>query len=434
MLYKEMYYRHVYGKMVPTPEQKFESFKNYCDLFDFLLHSNADLALELPKQWLWDIVNEFIYQFQAFAFSNSKLKNKSDEEIAALQANPQVWSASSVIRYLESIINKSGIVAILEDQKHHGEDRAAEVGNIATHSLFRQLGYFSIIGLLRVHVILADYHSALKTIAPIELFTKGMFTQVSACYISLYYYVGYVYMMNRRYVDAIRVYSTILLFINRTKQYHTRSYQYDEIVKKNEKMFALLAICLAICPQRVEENIHTLLRDKYSDKMQRIQKGDTTAIEELFNSGCPKFVSPCPPNFNAQENDKSGYSGSEISRVQVRLFVREISQQILIPNVRSFLKLYSTIGLSKLAVFLEVDENTLREQLVCYKHKSKALVYNRGAPASGELVSSSDIDFFVDQEMVHIVDSKTQRKYSEFFLRHINKFDEIINDLEKARV
>ncbi|PRP79576.1 hypothetical protein PROFUN_12837 [Planoprotostelium fungivorum] len=434
MLYNEMYYRHIYGKMSPTQEQRFASFKNYCDFFEFLLHSNADLPLELPKQWLWDIINEFIYQFQSFAAYSSQLKNKSEEELNNLKANPQIWSASVVIRYLDSIIKKSNIVALLEEQNSHNVQKGVESSNMGTHTLFSQLGYFSIIGLLRIHVMLADYHSALKTVAPIQLFTKGMFTLVSACYISLYYHVGYVYMVTRRFVDAIKVFTAILLFINRTRQYHTRSYQYDEIVKKNEKMFSLLAICLSICPQRVEENIHTMLRDKFSDKMQRIQKGEEGVIEELFLAGCPKFVSPCTPNYNAPEADnKAGhFSGTEISRVQVKVFVNEVMQQTLLPNIRSFLKLYSTIGLSKLAGFLEVDQETLREQLICYKHKCRTLVYNGGAPASGEKASSSDIDFFVDGDMIHIIDSKTQRRYSEFFLRHINKFDEIISDLEKT--
>jgi translation initiation factor 3 subunit L len=38
-------------------------------------------------------------------------------------------------------------------------------------------------------------------------------------------------------------------------------------------MYALLAICLSLCPQRVDENVHSLLRDKYGDKMLRMQKG-----------------------------------------------------------------------------------------------------------------------------------------------------------------
>ena len=39
-------------------------------------------------------------------------------------------------------------------------------------------------------------------------------------------------------------------------------------------MLALLAIVVSLCPgQRVDDTISTLLREKYADKMQRMQRG-----------------------------------------------------------------------------------------------------------------------------------------------------------------
>lgn len=38
---------------------------NYIDLFGLLLHSNVNM--QLPNIWLWDMIDEFIYQFQARA-------------------------------------------------------------------------------------------------------------------------------------------------------------------------------------------------------------------------------------------------------------------------------------------------------------------------------------------------------------------------------
>lgn len=39
--------------------------------------SPSEVELQLPNQWLWDMVDEFIYQFQSFSQYRSKLKNKS---------------------------------------------------------------------------------------------------------------------------------------------------------------------------------------------------------------------------------------------------------------------------------------------------------------------------------------------------------------------
>jgi RNA polymerase I-associated factor PAF67 len=52
---------------------------------------------------------------------------------------------------------------------------------------------------------------------------------VTAAHVATYYYVGFCYIMLRRYPDAIRTFVTILNFIMRMKQYHTRSYQYDQV-------------------------------------------------------------------------------------------------------------------------------------------------------------------------------------------------------------
>ena len=108
------------------------------------------------------------------------------------------------------------------------------------------LGYFSIIGLLRVHVLLGDFTLALKVMEHIEMnqkvclaflltflktksVVKAFFTRVTACHVATYYYVGFSYMSLRRYTDAIRTFVSILNFISRMRQYHTRSYQYDQV-------------------------------------------------------------------------------------------------------------------------------------------------------------------------------------------------------------
>jgi translation initiation factor 3 subunit L len=273
---------------------------------------------------------------------------------------------------------------------------------------------------------LGDYYLAVKTIENIDLQNKqGLFTQVPACHITLYYYTGFVYMMMRRYVDAIKTFGSVLVFISRTKQYHSRSYQYENLMKKNEQMYGLLAICLSLCPQRVDESVHPILRERYSDKMVRMQKGEEAVFEELFNLSCPKFINASSPNYALLLEDASKYPAlnynQEAVRLQTKWFLNELKQQGLLATIRSYLKLYTTIGTQKLADFLETDEKTFRTQLLCYKHKTRGLVWTGGSPLSGEIVSYSDVDFFVEKNMVVINDTKTQRRYSDFFIRHTEK-------------
>jgi translation initiation factor 3 subunit L len=156
-----------------------------------------------------------------------------------------------VLKYLHALITRSDIVAHLNKLDEQGKSAQSE-----ELDLVQMLGYYAVIGLLRMHNLLGDYRLALQQLDPIDISRRGLLGRVMACHITTYYYMGFAYMMSHRYMDAIKALSNILLYINRTKQYHTRSAAYDIIVKKNEQMFALLAMLVALCPyQGIEENL-----------------------------------------------------------------------------------------------------------------------------------------------------------------------------------
>lgn len=422
LLYKELYYRHIYSKLQPTLEQRIESWQNYVDIFEMLLGAQP-VEIELPNQWLWDMIDEFVYQFQAFCQYRQRVKSKTAEEVRVLKENPDVWSVQKVLGYLHALVDKSQTQQQLQGQ-------TANLSPFASIPLYKMLGYFALVGLLRMHCLLADYRLALQLMEHVDLGKKGLFTRVTSCHISVFYYVGWAYLMTRRYVDAIKTFSNMLFYIARTKQYHTRSYQYDQILKKNEQMYALLAVAISLCPQQqVDENLISTLKEKFSDRMLRMQSNnvDLGAYEELFAFACPKFVSPSPPPYDSLPPD---YNPQEAYRLQLRLFLAEVNQQKMLPTIRSFLKLYTTIGIPKLAALLEEgDEGTFREHLQCLKYKTHGLVWTGGAPISGEVASSADVDFYVNNDMAHVADSNLTRRHSDFFVKQINKLEEIICNL-----
>ena len=114
ILYRELYYRHIYSRIQPDIDDRFHSYENSCELFNYLLNSDGPVPLELPEQWLWDIVDEFIYQFQSFCVWRSKVKSKNEDELnilsdASQESGLQIWSAYSVLNVLYSLIQKSRI-------------------------------------------------------------------------------------------------------------------------------------------------------------------------------------------------------------------------------------------------------------------------------------------------------------------------------------
>jgi len=110
-----------------------------------------------------------------------------------------------------------------------GDDPNEVAGEYGSRPLYRMLGYFSIIGLLRVHCLLGDFTLALKTLDDIELNKKAVFARVMAAHFTTYYYVGFCYMMMRRYADAIKSFSHILLYVSRTKNFHNKNAQFDSV-------------------------------------------------------------------------------------------------------------------------------------------------------------------------------------------------------------
>jgi translation initiation factor 3 subunit L len=296
--------------------------------------------------------------------------------------------------------------------------------------LYKMLGYFSLIALLRVHSMLGDYHLAVKVLENIDLHKNTMYCNVPACQVTTYYYVGFAYVMMRRYADAIRTYTNSLLYVQRMRQtFQQKSYQNDQVNKQTDQMYTMLAVCLVLHPQSIDESINSVLQDrKYADKIARMQSGDLKEFETCFLYACPKFLSPVPPSLEGAVLEQ------EPLNIQKTIFLQEVSQQIYLPTVRSFLKLYTTMPLEKLAGFMETDEASLSDCLLCFKHKMHNVVWSKGVSSlEGDFQAGSEVDFYIDKRMIHIADTKVGRRYGDYFIRQIHLFDELAKGLKSLR-
>jgi translation initiation factor 3 subunit L len=394
ILYRELYYRHIYARVTggPTIEQRFESYYNYCNLFNYILSSETPVALELPNQWLWEIIDEFIYQFQAFQQFRAKVQKKTEEELDILKLNPRVWDVLQVLNVLHSMVDKSNINDQLEAYTSGGNPDSV-AGEFGKHSLYKMMGYFSLVGLLRLHSLLGDYYLAIKVLDKIELNKQSLYSRVPGCQITMYYYVGFAYMMMRRYSDAIRSFSNILLYVQRTKgMFQTKTYQNDQIKKQTDQMNYLLAICLVLHPQRIDESLHATLKEKtYSEKMNKMSQGDLAEFDACFSFACPKFLSALPPPL-----DESPTGGDalhkEPHKLQMKVFMDEVKQQMLLPTVRSYLKLYTSMPLGKLADYMSITVDELEMHLLCFKHKMMNKVWSKGTSGlEGDFQSESEV-------------------------------------------
>ncbi|RCN30665.1 hypothetical protein ANCCAN_23564 [Ancylostoma caninum] len=379
ILYKELYYRQVYARNQrgPSLSHRFESFMNYQDLFSEILSSKEPVSLSLPNVWLWDIIDEFVYQFQAFCLYKANPGKRSVDEVdelISIEEAQNAWNIYPVLNILYSLLSKSQINEQLAAIKarRNPDEVADEFGQSA---LYFKLGYFSLIGLLRTHVLLGDYHQALKTVANVELDAK--------------------------------------------------------IGKTYEQLFHLLAICLAIQPQRIDEAIASQLSERCGDRISRMTNGDLDEFRLAFQMGCPKFLSPTTVV----------YEGSNLSKEpllrQSQAFLEGVEAQMALPVLRGYLKLYTSLPTKKLASFMDVDDasyDSFLGKLLTYKMVVNELGKDSVATPNDDDEPNTDIDFYVDKDMICIADTKVARRVGEHFIRHMQKLHEVQKMLKKLEV
>ncbi|CAL2034972.1 unnamed protein product [Caenorhabditis brenneri] len=437
ILYKELFYRQLYARNARGPllVHRYESFMNYQELFSELLSSKDPIPLSLPNVWLWDIIDEFVYQFQAFCLykANPGKRNADEvEDLINIEENQNAWNIYPVLNILYSLLSKSQIVEQLKalKEKRNPDSVADEFGQ---SDLYFKLGYFALIGLLRTHVLLGDYHQALKTVQYVDIDPKGIYNTVPTCLVTLHYFVGFSHLMMRNYGEATKMFVNCLLYIQRTKSVQSqqpskKNFQYDVIGKTWDQLFYLLAICLAVQPQRIDESIASQLSERCGERMMHMANGNIDEFRNAFSTGCPKFLSPTTVVYEGVNQSK------EPLLRQTQSFLEGIESQMALPVLRGYLKLYTTLPTKKLASFMDVDDehyDSFLGKLLTYKMIVNELGKEAGPSTVDDDEPQTDIDFYVDRDMINIADTKVARHVGEHFLRHIQKLHEVQDVLKR---
>lgn len=114
----------------------------------------------------------------------------------------KAWNVYGVLNYLQALVEKSTIIQILEREKEGLEIFTATDGydyDNGSSNVLKMLGYYSMIGLLRVHCLLGDYSTGLKCLVPIDISQQGVYTTIIGSHITTIYHYGFASLMLRRY-------------------------------------------------------------------------------------------------------------------------------------------------------------------------------------------------------------------------------------------
>jgi translation initiation factor 3 subunit L len=460
--YRELTHRHWHAVSRPSLRERMEGWDVYRELFDELLEgaeeesTSSQPSFFILPDWAFDILHEFVYQFQGFCQFRTALYASANKHglLAASSAADLTGEGDGPPPPPPSNANKKGPPHhVVENLALMQEDAAKDVWSVDTvmyylHRLvqlgtsanctvpaYQYFGIFSCVALSRLECLLTDYTGSLAALAPVLENTNSMvikqdmeprdFTQVVngvfAAKLSMTYHAGISFLMLRRYKDAATTVGDLCSFMQRAfKTGELRQLpNSDQLFKNYDRMIALLALCMHLCPQSdiVDESIVKVIREKHS-----VQLGKE-AYTELFVFCSPKFVSPAIPDFFVKGPSDNVY------KQQVQLLEAEFKDQPAFRTLRSYLKLYTTIPISKLVAFGN-EEQTLPSLTMKMRQLENT---NPSIPSlkQASLKSALDIHYYVEkaegsnEEIVHVDEAEKQRRFENYFFGQITQSYEI---------
>ena len=447
LCYRELCYRQILMNRKATLVHRIESWNNYRNLFDMFLDGALTSKMALPLEWLYDMIEEFLYQWHNFYYD---YKPQDQAELELLRENQNVWKVQTVLGYLTSFVERSQITRDLTTAQASSSQGQATVQQPVHYTILKALGAFSLVGLSRAQVLLADYRYAIRVLDAVDIDDqRAIFTQVTPCAVTLFYNLGFAYLMSRRYADALQMFSRALS--HRTAREVASSHAEENMImmtKRFDKIVALAALCQRLSPGvKVDESVRRLINNQLPEYD---QDQPMAMFEELFTKSCPKFVNPATrpyllpkPEGQDQINAKGPADAArETLRVQLKWFLEDARQQVSLPTIRSVLKLYKSIPVDKLSRFCQMDMDHFRQNLVFIKARSSQIVRgisDGSAPIDGTRTSVSDVQFYVVgdknpvNDMVHIVAGMSSRQQNNprSFLDQSLNLQNFINSLQK---
>jgi translation initiation factor 3 subunit L len=175
-------------------------------------------------------------------------------------------------------------------------------------------------------------------------------------------------------------------------------------------MYAFLAICTSLSPGPTDEGIMTIVKEHYGDQLSAMQNGASketalAAFKELFVGACPKFLSPVSPPYEDHDQLAAWVSEPPQDALlrQTDLFISDVDAILGVSTMRSFLKLYTSIDATKLANFLDEDEDTVLERMMSLKAASRSYAHRNGEGSllDGERIVTNNLDFYIQGVSFH---------------------------------
>jgi len=435
-LYREMTHRHWHQVSRPTLRDRVDGWQVYRELFEEMLETTSFFVL---PSWIFDILNEFVYQFQGFCQVRSALyatarkqglvgadgslqpaqgnhPSNLIENLTVLKNSTDAWDIESVYGYL----NRLGKLGWPK------EGSSSKISPTLTY-----LSIFVSVSRSRLECLLGDYIGSLQALNPLTKHADfvvekddnstviEVLNSVFGARLSVSYHAGVSLLMLRRHKDAIKTIGVMCTVMQRGfKTGRLRKLPgWDQFNKQFDRMLALLAILQHVCPTQgiLDDHLVRLIREKHASRLET-----ATSYEEWFQS--PKFVSVDPnvPFF----------------RQQVQHFLQEIDPAMSNLELRSYLKLYTSLPVEKLAKFHDKSLEDFMPRLLSFKLRTLQLEQTGDSESylEGAWKVALDIHYYMTGSMVHIDEAEKQRRFENYFVAQIAQSSEVCKDARAIKL
>jgi translation initiation factor 3 subunit L len=350
-------------------------------------------------------------------------------------------------------------------------------------------GYFALVGLVRLYAKIGDYASAIEAARPLNaLGGDGIYTRNLRCHATLAHYLGFSLTMVRRYEDALKLFSRVLSHFARANNVFgdagsSSGGSMNTLVRKiSDKMLALAAVCSAVLPGAagIDDTVRKAVQARYQGKIDvllacaetsasaaapaaaapgaaagaaagpagaavasgsngsDLATADDSAtrdaitdaekvLDDLFDYACPGFLSL------SLDRPSSAPGDDGMMSVHRGLFRLDIIARLsgFSGELRSFLRLYTTIDVQRLAGYVKKTPDEVRASLTALKVRA----WQTGpSPIPSTAVEASlampmdPLHFFLQGDNIVAEETRAKANAIQFFVRSIEFVSKFIRD------
>ncbi|EAR99830.2 RNA polymerase I-associated factor PAF67 (macronuclear) [Tetrahymena thermophila SB210] len=437
-LYSELCYRHALARLQNSFDAELvcNSWENYNDIFDTVIHAQTEFPLPVP--WIWDIIDEYIYQFYFACRWRYTIKPEDQglKEILAKDSRDLTfWNLENINENFTSVIQKSQIF-----------EKGVLTLKEAT-STSHYFGFFTLVGQLRLNVLIGNYDAAIKSIENLDFDSLVIFSKAFPAYFNLFYYAGFAYLMTGRYKEAVKVLESVCLMMNKYKAFLTKSSQSENMMKQLEKAVCLFAISLVFYPNKASESTFWQFKDlgiktskqnsqnrnekeRIVDKFDKLQRYDIQTFNELFNYGCPKLIEPIQSLDSFKDITNKNTSDLIINAKEKLTKEFKVVQNL--NNLATVMKLYSKINLQKAASIVNVSKDEFLNLLKQYEKRETSDLLKtpfEQTVLSRFFLPTPILKFDINGDNITINEVVPVKNYTEQYQKLNKKMTEIYSDV-----